>query len=81
MHARTYTHTYNIYIFLQSGRFDGFGKYTWPNNTVYEGYWKAGLRDGHGVEELANGEQYEGGFVRGLKEGLALFRCVSFAYY
>lgn len=49
----------------------GFGKKTFTNCDVYEGYWKDGQRHGQGTETLPNGYKYTGEWKEGKKQGQA----------
>ena len=56
---------------------DGFGKYVYSDNTVYEGEWKGGLFDGKGKIIYPNGASYEGEWMAGKMNGQGTYRWTS----
>lgn len=46
-----------------NGKYNGWGKLTWPNGDIYEGDWKDGCRTGKGKYIWPSGTVYEGDFV------------------
>ena len=68
----------SIYVGEWSGRstadfnyyeINGIGKMTYPNNEVYEGNFKLGIREGNGTFTYKNGDIYEGNWVNDLRSG------------
>lgn len=51
----------------------GFGKVTFPNESVYEGEWKDSEMHGHGVFRWKDGSAYEGEYKHGKKHGKGTF--------
>ena len=50
-------------------RFQGKGKFTSSQGTVYDGYWVDGRREGEGVETKPDGERYEGTWLNNKENG------------
>lgn len=47
----------------------GFGKYTFNNGNIYEGYLKDGKRHGNGIITYSSGSVYDGEFKDGKQDG------------
>ena len=48
---------------------NGFGKYTYSDGSVYEGYWSNDYRTGKGKIIYPNGDNFEGLFEEDYQEG------------
>ena len=48
---------------------NGFGKYTYPNGSSYEGEWLNGKRNGYGTYKFYYGDKYEGEWLNGKENG------------
>ena len=48
---------------------NGFGKYTYSDGSVYEGYWINDSRKGKGKIIYPNGDNFEGLFEEDYQEG------------
>lgn len=44
----------------ETGRYTGHGIYTWPDGTVYQGWWKDGMQFGRGTYYYPSGNSEEG---------------------
>jgi hypothetical protein len=47
----------------------GVGRYTWPEQTTYQGEWKNGREDGRGLKKWTDNESYDGSWRGGLRHG------------
>jgi len=52
---------------------DGFGKFKYKNDNIYEGNFKGGYCNGKGKMFYSNGEYYEGDWVNGSWNGKGLY--------
>lgn len=57
----------------EDGRPHGFGIYSWPDGSVYDGFFEHGLRHGYGAFTYSDGRVYEGQWEHDLKTGFARF--------
>ena len=48
---------------------NGYGVYTWPDGSVYDGDWAGGLRSGKGTFIDINGDRYDGDWSNGQRNG------------
>ncbi|MGY8949370.1 MAG: retroviral-like aspartic protease family protein [Flavobacteriales bacterium] len=53
---------------------DGFGKLTFDDGSIYEGYFKKNKRDGFGKLTSADGNNYEGDWVKDEKDGFGKYK-------
>jgi hypothetical protein len=47
----------------------GYGIYTYPDGSIYEGEWEHDNRNGRGIYTYADGGKYEGGWKDNKKSG------------
>lgn len=55
---------------FHENRFDGSGKYQWPDGSWYDGQWRYDRMHGDGVYCDSEGRQWEGRFYNGTGPGL-----------
>ena len=55
------------------GEWEGFGRYTFTDGSVYEGQWRANRQDGLGTFWYASGNEYYGQWKAGKKHGKGTF--------
>lgn len=55
--------------FIEAGKRNGQGRYTWVNGDVYSGEWLDGQRTGQGVLTWANGDSYNGDWIKDQRTG------------
>ena len=56
-----------------NGKFNGKGKYSYPDGQIYEGDYVNGVKEGNGKLTFPSGRIYEGPFVNGLQHGIGKY--------
>mmetsp|Transcript_10910 Transcript_10910/g.22100 ORF Transcript_10910/g.22100 Transcript_10910/m.22100 type:complete len:230 (-) Transcript_10910:224-913(-) len=56
-----------------AGQWEGRGRYTFADGSVYEGEWRANQQDGHGTFRFHSGNLYYGQWKAGKKHGHGTF--------
>ena len=73
-HSRFKGNDYYIGQLDESDQKNGFGIKIYGDDTVYEGYWKAGKRHGRGRKSYVDGNIYNGDWVDDKKHGWGTFK-------
>lgn len=60
----------------ETGRYHGFGTYSWPTGACYRGFWKDGIRFGRGTNTYDDGKTEEGVWLDGdmIKPGTETYK-------
>ena len=63
--------------YMENGKRNGTGKYTWADGSYYEGSYKNDMKNGEGRYIWADGSSYTGAYVNDVKNGKGVYEYVN----